>query len=161
MGKDSINHSINLSIITSSRAWQCKQTSVCHFQGTTCVAEPSIDLFNSITIQLDITDIIDITTVMLRKTRNWLVAPPAAHLWTYGCNEVLVARRDFSHIYMSWVWWKWEILHLGQDSNPHLWHSGPVCYHFTTQASLMSPLYLSMCAYLSMWLFASEVSADY
>ena len=29
----------------------------------------------------------------------------------------------------------------GCDSNPHLWHSRPVCYHCTTEASLMSPLY--------------------
>ena len=35
-------------------------------------------------------------------------------------------------IYVSSVWWKWEILCLERDSSPHLWHSRPVCYHFTT-----------------------------
>ena len=28
---------------------------------------------------------------------------------------------------VSWVWWKWKILCLEQDSNAHLWHSWPVC----------------------------------
>ena len=32
---------------------------------------------------------------------------------------------------VSWVGRKWEIMCLEQDSNPHLWHSGPVCYHCT------------------------------
>ena len=34
-------------------------------------------------------------------------------------------------IFLSWVWWKWEILCLECESNPHLWHSGQVCYHYT------------------------------
>ena len=29
------------------------------------------------------------------------------------------------HIVQLWVWWKWEILCLERELNPHLWHSGP------------------------------------
>ena len=41
------------------------------------------------------TDIIDTTTVILHKTQNWLVAPPAAHLWPYSCDKVSVTPRDY------------------------------------------------------------------
>ena len=30
-----------------------------------------------------------------------------------------------------WMWWKWEILCLEQESDPHLWHAQPVCHHYT------------------------------
>ena len=33
---------------------------------------------------------------------------------------------------VSMVWLKCEILCLERESNPHLWHSEPVCYHYTT-----------------------------
>ena len=33
-----------------------------------------------------------------------------------------------------------KIGNTARDSNPYLWHCGPVCYHCTIQAFLMSPL---------------------
>ena len=64
----------------------------------------------------------------------------------------------FVPLRLSRVRWKWEILCLEQESNPSLWHTGPVCYHYSTQAPWR--LYYTH-AHLSMWLIASEVSADY
>ena len=46
-------------------------------------------------IQHDSIDIIDITTVILHKTHNWLVAPPVVHLSPYGCDNVSIAPRYF------------------------------------------------------------------
>ena len=47
----------------------------------------------------------------------------------------LVCMVSWSQQPVSWVWWIWEIVCLEWESNPHLWHSGPVCYHHPMQAS--------------------------
>ena len=47
---------------------------------------------------------------------------------------------------------------LERDQNPHLCHSGPVCYHYTIQATCCHH-YIH--THLCVWLLASEVSADY
>ena len=55
------------------------------------------------------------------------------------------------------VWWKWEILCLEQESNPHLWHHRPVCYHYTMKA-LWCHHYTH--TYLYMQFLVSELSTD-
>ena len=45
-----------------------------------------------------------------------------------------------------------EILCLEQESNPHLWYSGSVCYHCTMGASLMSPLFPCPPVYIALCL---------
>ena len=56
------------------------------------------------------------------------------------------------------MWWKWEILSLEWELNPHLWHSRPLWYHCTTWAPWR---HYYVHTYLSMQLLTSEVSAEY
>ena len=56
------------------------------------------------------------------------------------------------------MWWKWEILCLEPESNPHLWHPRPVCYHYITWVPWC---HHSTHAHMSMHRLASEVSADH
>ena len=58
---------------------------------------------------------------------------------------------------VTWVWRKWEIVCQERDSNSHLWHSDPMCYHSTTLAPWF---HQNIQTLLNTCLFASEVSAD-
>ena len=87
----------------------------------------------------------------------------ALHIYIHRVGSTTIQRiactGSLSQQPVSWVWWKWEILCRERESNPHLWHSGSMCYHYTTCiVSLMSPLYPHPPVYAAL---ASEVSADY
>ena len=57
------------------------------------------------------------------------------HLYTHSLNKVKTYKQlitTWGQMTVLWLWWKWEILSLEQELNPHFWHSRPVCYHYTT-----------------------------
>ena len=74
-----------------------------------------------------------------------------ANIYCIWCVDILCTL-------LSWVWWKRDIFCLQWEWNPHLRHSGPVCYHFTTQAPWCHQYTETQ---LSMQLLTSEVSANY
>ena len=84
--------------------------------------------------------------------------PLYIHILSSTAIQHVACRGSWSQQLVSLVWWKWKILCLERELNPHLWHSGPVCYHFTMQA-----LWHHYCthAHLSMQLISSEATADY